>query len=194
MANFDDIKKILFDKNELLNIPIDTLKYNGYKQAAVLVPIVVINQELSICLTERSDQVDHHKGQISFPGGMVEKNDCTMVDTALRETYEEIGIPGSQIEIIGKLDDVYSTTGYLIHPIVAELKTLNHLRINSREVKEIIFIPLGWFFIRDNRRLKNYLDVNGETRQVWFFSEYHGRTIWGITASILVQLIEMIKK
>jgi len=192
--DFEIIRKIIFRKIHLYGQTKVSYAHKGYKQAAVLVPIMTVDQIPAICLTERSQQVDHHKGQISFPGGMVDKTDRTIEETALRETHEEIGIPECDIEIIGKLDDVYSITGYLIHPIIAEIKTLNNLKINRQEVKNIFFIPLKWILEDKNRRMDNYLDINGMIRKVWFFSEYQGKIIWGITASILVQLADLINK
>lgn len=188
------IRKIIYQKIYSYNQTSFSYAHKGYKRAAVLVPFVTIDQIPAICLTERSQQVDHHKGQISFPGGMVEKTDLTIEETALRETHEEIGIPIRDIKIIGKLDDVYSITGYLIHPIIAEIKSLDNLKINCQEVKDIFFIPLKWVLDNKNRRLENYCDLNGGTRKVWFFTEYQGKTIWGITASILVQLADLINK
>jgi len=166
----------------------------GYRQAAVLVPFVNLDYGLAICLTERSRQVEHHKGQIAFPGGMVEKFDQSPADTAIRETFEEIGIPQHDIEIIGRIDEVYSVSGYLIHPVVAEIKSLRFLKINPNEVKDVFFLPVEWLMESVNRYQDDFVDNNGVNRKVWFFSEYHGKIIWGITASILVQLIRVIEK
>jgi len=116
----------------------------------VLVPLFEKGDRWYILFTKRTERVKHHKGQISFPGGVVDETDEDMEATALRETFEEIGLPRDNAEILGKLDDAYTvTSGYLITPIVAEIPHPYPFSINEDEIEELIEIPLEAFLDRD---------------------------------------------
>jgi 8-oxo-dGTP pyrophosphatase MutT (NUDIX family) len=166
---------------------------NGDKAASVLVPLTFHNRELVVLYTHRSNNISRHRGQVSFPGGMEELGDITYLDTALRETAEEIGVPPQQVEVFGKLQPMDSPSGYLIHPYVGFIMELNDLHKNSAEVEKIFCIPLKWLLKRGNLRQEDYRSPLGEIHKVWVFKEFDGERVWGITAEITRRLLEKIK-
>ena len=155
----------------------------GYRQAAVLVPLVLSPVSTDLLLIKRTDVVDTHKGQIAFPGGGVEEGDTDRAHTALRETQEELGIDPSEVAVVGMLDDV-------IIPVVGLLSTLPHLTLNDREVAEAFFIPIE-FFLDSSHARKEVKLIGGERREVWTY-EGGEHTIWGATARIIRSLLSHI--
>jgi 8-oxo-dGTP pyrophosphatase MutT (NUDIX family) len=109
----------------------------------VLVTLVRKDDRLHLLLTKRTDSVEHHKGQISFPGGMVDDGDESETATALREVEEEIGIPRTSISILGILDDIHIPSGFVVSPVVGYVECLSELRTSPDEVAEVLLIPLG---------------------------------------------------
>ena len=166
---------------------------NGNQAAAVLVPLTFHADELVMLFTHRSNTISRHRGQVSFPGGMEEALDKNYVDTALRETHEEIGILPAQIEVFGRLAALASTSGYLIHPYVGFIQDLNGLRKNNREVERIFCIPLAWLLRGGNLSQVDYRSSDGVIHKVWTFAEYQGEKVWGITAEIARRFIETVK-
>ena len=166
---------------------------NGNKAAAVLVPLAYHADELVLLYTHRSNFINRHRGQVSFPGGMEETSDKTYADTALRETYEEIGILPDHIEVYGRLPLLVSTAGYPIYPYVGFIKDMNGLQKNSDEVEKIFCIPLKWLLADGNLFQEDYRGSRGDVHKVWIFKEYDGEKVWGITAEITRRFIEMIK-
>ncbi len=173
--------------------------YGGYREiynsteitASVLVPLACHQNEFVILFTRRSERLLRHKGQVSFPGGIRELKDGNLLDTALRETKEEIGIPSEQIRILGSLPPVASTKGFFILPIVGFINNLNGLQPNHDEVAKIFCVPYNWIINMDNVKLIDYVDQKGIMHKVWSYSEFEGEVIWGITANILQSFITM---
>jgi 8-oxo-dGTP pyrophosphatase MutT (NUDIX family) len=161
----------------------------GLKHAAVLVPIVKKDHSLHLLLTKRTDSVEHHKGQISFPGGMEERSDESPVFTALRETEEEIGIPHSSVSVIGMLDDFHIPTGFIVTPVVGYIEHLPDLRISSDEVAEVLFVPLEKFF-NDQLRRSEKRELAGIRREVFFYDVWK-EPVWGATAHIIKELTDL---
>jgi 8-oxo-dGTP pyrophosphatase MutT (NUDIX family) len=133
--------------------------------AAVLVPVIDRGADSSVLLTVRASALRHHAGQISFPGGRMETDEADPVQTALRETQEEIGIAASHVEPLGMLPDHRVLTGFRITPVVALIKPGFALRLASDEVADVIEVPLGFVlqpanYQRVQRRLKGF-DVQG---------------------------------
>ena len=134
-----------------------------------------------ILFTERSDEVNFHKGQVCFPGGTQEPFDSSLLQTALREIKEEIGLETENIEILGELDDTLTfVTDYVISPFVAFISTPPALRTNGREVKGTFSVPLSF--------LMNEANFKQDSQSY----EYEGHTIWGATARILRQFIGLL--
>ncbi len=152
-------------------------------RAGVLVLIFEKRGEPHFLLTRRTHDVEHHKGQISFPGGAVDAGDRDLVATALRESNEEVGLPTQGIEILGVGDDISVPSGFVITPVVGYVKHLPPLKINASEVESVIEVPLSFFAEPANRRVVKMMR-NGELRDVYFYN--FGETeIWGATAAII---------
>jgi 8-oxo-dGTP pyrophosphatase MutT (NUDIX family) len=151
------------------------------KASAVLIPIFCNQGQYHVLFTERSDEVNSHKGQVCFPGGTQEPSDSSLLQTALREINEEIGLEANSIEILGELDDTLTfVTHYVISPFVAFIPTPSALKTNGREVKGTFSVPLS--FLMDEANFK-------QDSQSY---EYEGHIIWGATARILRQFISLL--
>ena len=152
------------------------------RASAVLVFLFHNKEEYHVLFTERSDAVNLHKGQVCFPGGTREPSDSSLLETALRESQEEIGLKPEHVEILGELDDELTlTSDYIIRPFVALIPYPYPLRADRREIKEIFSIPLSVLMDESN------FDKNSCTYK------YEGHIIWGATARILKQLVDLLK-
>ena len=124
---------------------------SGVISAAVLVPLFYKEDEYNLLLTERTDTVRDHKGQISFPGGARELADLTLLDTALRESKEEIGLDAGAVEVLGELDETLTLhTNYLVSPFVGVIPWPYQFKIDPKEVKQIIEVPLPALLDKNN--------------------------------------------
>jgi 8-oxo-dGTP pyrophosphatase MutT (NUDIX family) len=161
----------------------------GLTEAAVLVPIFCKDGEYHILFTQRSDQVQHHKGQISFPGGARSKADASLLDTALRESWEEIGVEAKDAEILGELDDTPTTiSNFNISPFVALIPYPHEFRLNHYEIDEIFSVPISALLHEVSK--KEEYSTFGNDVSVDYFYEYDGKVIWGATARIVQQFLE----
>ena len=152
------------------------------RASAVLVPLFCSQGRYYILFTERSDEVLFHKGQVCFPGGTQEAFDSDLLQTALREAKEEIGLEAEDIEILGELDDMLTfVTNYVISPFVGLITHPHPLKTDGREVKGAFSVPLS--FLMDEANFKQDSDSY----------EYEGHVIWGATARILRQLIGLLR-
>ncbi|HEU65579.1 MAG TPA: CoA pyrophosphatase [Chloroflexi bacterium] len=152
------------------------------KASAVLIPLFYNQGEYHVLFTERSDEVSFHKGQVCFPGGTQEPSDSSLLQTALREIEEEIGLKSKDVEILGECDDIVTlTSNYVVSPFVAFMPHPYPLRVDGIEVKKIFSVPLS--FLMDETNFK----------QDFYAYEYGGHLIWGATAMILRQFIELLK-
>ena len=160
-------------------------------QAAVLVPLVVRDEGLTVLLTQRTAHLLHHGGQISFPGGRMEPGDADAVAAALRETEEEIGLARDSIDVIGRLDEYATITGFHITPVVGLLHPPLVFRPDEFEVAEIFEVPLSFIMDPANHKTDSRLLPSGEKR--WFYAiPYEDRYVWGATAGMLVNLQEVL--
>ena len=152
------------------------------RASAVLVPLFYNQGQYHVLLTERSEEVNFHKGQVCFPGGTREPSDSSLLQTALREAEEEIGLRAQDVEILGEFDDsVTLTSDYVISPFVAFIPHPYPLRADGREIREIFSVPLSFLMDEANFKQDSYEYV------------YDGHIIWGATARILKQLIDLLK-
>lgn len=156
--------------------------------AAVLVPIVVRASGLTILLTQRTAHLRDHAGQVSFPGGRCEAQDVTPIDTALRESSEEVGIEPDQVEVLGTLPDYFTGTGFRVTPVVGLVAPPLNLRLDDFEVAEVFETPLAFLLDAANYR-REAVEIAGQMRTYWAvpWQEYF---IWGATAGMLVSLRE----
>ena len=152
--------------------------------SAVILPVFFKDGEYYILFIKRAQTVKDHKGQISFPGGRRELEDETMLDTALRECEEEIGLPRDKVEIIGALDDcVTLITRYLIATFVGLIPYPYDFKLDRNEIESIIEIPISALY-----RVKTGPEKT-ETGSPEF--RYNGEVIWGATGIILSQLLDI---
>lgn len=154
--------------------------------AAVLFPIVLRDEGPSVLLTQRTEDLKDHPGQISFPGGRVEPEDASPAHTALREAAEEIGLAAAPIEIVGYLPEYRTGTGYRITPVVALVRPPFELRPDPREVAEVFEVPLAFLLDTANHQ-RHSQHYRGRLRH-YFAMPYGSYFIWGATAGIIVSL------
>jgi 8-oxo-dGTP pyrophosphatase MutT (NUDIX family) len=166
-----------------------TLTEGFSRQAAVLMPVFEWEHEYHFLLTRRTEEVQTHKGQISFPGGMLE-GDEALEKTALRETFEEVGIEENQIEILGRFHDYLSITGYRVTPFAGFINGPFTTRPQIHEVAEILQVPLRIFLDPSRLRVEKNTHL-GLERDVYFYS-YGTNQIWGLTALILKEFLEAV--
>jgi 8-oxo-dGTP pyrophosphatase MutT (NUDIX family) len=159
--------------------------------AAVLVGMIQRPGGLQVLLTRRTQALRHHAGQVSFPGGRVESSDADACAAALRETHEEVGIAASQIRPLGYLDPLRTITGFRVTPLVALVTPDYVARPDPREVDEVFEVSFDDLMAPGNlRRIR--MDIGGRPRSVLEFvdPDTSGRRIWGVSASILLNLRE----
>lgn len=159
--------------------------------AAVLVPLVERPEGMTVLFTRRTDHLADHPGQISFPGGRMEPGDRDAVETALRETEEEIGLTRRRIEPLGRLDVYTTSTGYHVTPVVGLIRPPFELRIDHREVAATFEVPLDFLIDPASRREEKLIRDGVELVRYAFV--YEERTIWGVTAGIIVNLCDRLR-
>ncbi|MDN4501328.1 CoA pyrophosphatase [Alteromonadaceae bacterium BrNp21-10] len=157
--------------------------------AAVLIPIV-IREELQLLLTHRALHLKHHPGQISFPGGRWETTDKSLEHTALRETQEEIGLDAHHIEVIGKLSQFRTISGYEITPYIGLVTPPFTLQADSNEVADIFEVPLAHVLNIDNHHI--HWSERQNKRYPVYFIPWQQQMIWGATAAIIRNLSHVI--
>lgn len=163
------------------------------KASSVLLLLFPEGEQIYICLIKRPSTMTHHPGQISFPGGKVEKEDHSAEMTALREAQEEVGVNPSFIQILGKLSELYvEVSKFLIHPFLAWADQKPEFLLNTDEVEELILFPLT-DFIANETILETELNTFSGLLRVKYYP-FNSEIIWGATAMILSELIEIIKK
>lgn len=158
------------------------------KQAAVLVPLVDRDDEITVLLTQRTAHLADHAGQISFPGGHMETEDGTPENTALRETEEEIGLDRQYVEIVGRLDNYITRTGFDVTPVIGMIEPGFTLQPDPFEVAEVFEVPLRFFL--DSSNHQRHSRVVGDERRFFYAMPYESHYIWGATAGMLVNLYE----
>lgn len=163
----------------------------GLRRAAVLLPIVEAQAGPALILTRRTDQVEHHKGQISFPGGALDDGEDPL-DGALRETCEEIGVPPADVEVLGGLDDEEAAvSGFLVSPFVAALRYPMRLRMSAEEVQAVLVVPLRALLDPRNVRTELYRRPRGDS-VVMYYYQAGPDVIWGATGRIVARFLEAV--
>lgn len=212
----------LLNKLEMLKLNLPKvpgiLGREEFFNSAVLIPLVFLDKEYYLLFEKRAANI-RQGGEICFPGGKIEKTDKNAVDTALRETFEEIGIEKKNINIIGKLDIFFGPRGVLIEPIIAEVKinNLSELIIDKSEVEKAFLVPLSFFENNEPEHFKIHSQVThksfnskGEEEDLILPSnkvndtyyknirdvlvyKTNGEIIWGITARLIYEVVEKLK-
>jgi len=158
--------------------------------SAVLVPIYYKQGQHYILFTKRTELVKEHKGEISFPGGAYQEGDETLVNTALRECFEEIGLMAGDVEVLGELDDtITKTSNYIISPFVAFILSPYQFKVNAEEAEEIIEIPIS--ALLNEGCLRQETEIIGDKAITLYSYYYQGRIIHGATARILNQFLDI---
>ena len=159
--------------------------------SAVLLPLYCKQGEYYLVFTKRTEQVKEHKGQISFPGGAYQEGDGTLLNTALRECAEEIDLVADKVEILGRLDDtITQTSNYIISPFVVVIPWPYEFKVNTEEIEEIIEVPISALLDKSCLRQETEI-ISGETVTSYFY-HYQGKVIWGATARILNQFLDIV--
>lgn len=159
------------------------------KESAVLLPLCWKDGESQVVVTMRSMDVEHHKGEICFPGGRAESSDRGLVQTALREAEEEIGLCRSDVEVLGLLDDHISIVGYHITPVVGTIPYPYEFRINS-ESETLLMVPLRQA-LRDDAWMAERSFFRGRGINIYFL-EIEGGVVWGATARMLKHFADLL--
>ena len=168
-----------------------TFSADNYRQASILLPLFLNDGQFWLLLTQRTSTVEYHKGEVSFPGGTVDSVDESWERTAIRETFEEIGVREEDIEILGQLDDMTTLTSqFIIHPFVGMIPYPYSFKINPREVERLIEVPLEFFFNPSQPR-PHRIERKGGSLEIPAFV-YGDAVIWGATERILENFIGLI--
>jgi 8-oxo-dGTP pyrophosphatase MutT (NUDIX family) len=158
--------------------------------AAVLIPLLLKEGTWHVLVTQRTNVVEHHKGQISFPGGACEVTDIDAQTTALREAYEEIGVAPQDVEVLGVLDDLPTVSSFVVTPVVGVIPHPYPYRLSLQEVEAVMEVPLS--FLRNPANLRvEQRNFGSELVDVLFW-DYGAHTIWGATARILKSLLDLL--
>jgi len=175
-------------QNEGLYLPAMT-----FRPAAVLIPIVMRQNGLSVLFTERAANLQHHAGQISFPGGRFEPTDASPVETALRETEEEFGLHRSYIDVLGALPDYQTGTGYQVTPVVSLVRPEFHIETDPGEVASVFEVPMQFLMdaAHHQRRVLTLPDSGGQ--RMFYAMPYQQHFIWGATAGMLRNLFHFLR-
>jgi len=173
--------------------PLEVANENGgLIHAAVLVPMFETEKGYEVVFTERTHRVEHHKGQISFPGGAVEDMDRDYEETALRETYEEIGVLPDDVKVLGRLDDELTVaSNFIVHPFVGKIPHPYEFVINQHEVERIITVPVELFFYENACLHPRSIDFDTFTYEGPAY-RYEEIIIWGATAKIMHKFMGLI--
>ncbi|MBI4963892.1 MAG: CoA pyrophosphatase [Desulfomonile tiedjei] len=169
------------------------LPVEGMTVAAVLMPLFLKNGAPHVLLTKRSDLVEHHKGEISFPGGKLDPTDPDLLHCALREAAEEVGIKPDDVRVIGELDDFYTVaTHFLVVPFVGIIPYPYEFKPSEREIADLLGVPLEVFFDPD-RMTEAIWMLKGQPISVISY-RWQGHNIWGATARIMKHFTEVLEE
>jgi len=166
------------------------IEHPPFSHAAVLVPLFKKEEDCHLLFTKRSDQVKYHKGEISFPGGVVDEEDLELINTALREADEEIGLKKSDVQILGILDDIVTITEFIVTPIVGLFPYPYPFKVSEVEIAELIEVPLS--SLLDDGCLNEKEIIRSGQKEVVYAYQYGKHIIWGATARILKQFLDLI--
>jgi 8-oxo-dGTP pyrophosphatase MutT (NUDIX family) len=177
-------------RNALQQRQIVRIEDSNLKVSAVMVPVFLKNGQYHLLFIQRTERVKYHKGQISFPGGAYEKKDGAILNAALREAEEEIGLARQDVQVLGELDDALTaTSNYIISPFVGLIPYPYNFKPDKWETEELLEIPIT-DLLEKNCFSEGMTEQNGQEIETYFYR--HGsRTIWGATAKILKQFLEI---
>ena len=160
------------------------------KCAAVLLPLTQVNGEWHLLFTRRTEKVQSHKGQVSFPGGACDEGETTPEQTALREAEEEVGLRPGDVKVLGRLSQLITVTNFRVSPIVGVIPWPYTFKVAGIEVARVFTIPLLWLSDRNN-----YWEFpfGGSDRSLIAYHPYDGELLWGATARMTVTFLKTIE-
>ena len=189
LCSIDSIDK-RFSEKKIASL-LSKRNQKNFIQSAVLVPVIKKDNTLNLLFTIRSKKLKSHSGEICFPGGQWSDKDTSLVNTALRETREEIGIPYEKIKILGFLDSVPTLTGFLIHPIVGIIENEISLKIDHSEVEDYFYVPFD-FFANKKNKITRIVKIKNTDIPIFEY-RYNDYGIWGATAAIASSLFSLLR-
>ena len=161
------------------------------RPAAVLIPLFHDAGQWHVLLTERTDLVEDHKGQVAFPGGRVDAQDADRVATALREAEEEVGLKREDVTVLGQIDELITVSQYRITPVIGTFPWPYAFTLSQTELSEVFTVPLCWLAEPANLEVRQRQPlIPGRPIEVYYF-HYNGHTIWGVTARIILNLLRI---
>ena len=169
-----------------------SINFPGYKKSAVMMIFMEKEGSPHVLLTLRTDKVSTHKGQVSFPGGGHDSTDKDFLDTALRETMEEVGIPAEEIEILGEFDEYISIMGFHVYVFVGALDRKQQYIVSKDEIDEMLEVPFSLFYNEEYTKCEK-LTHEGRDYDVFYY-DYGKAVIWGLTARILTDFVRKVCK
>ena len=161
---------------------------SGHKPAGVLIPIQERRDGDYLVLTQRGEHLPTHRGQIAFPGGRVADGDAGVIETALRESQEEIGIDPAEVKILGRLDEFTAGYGMIVTPVIGVIPAYYQFRLDPRETTAVASVPIRSLMERSAFVLDDRLSPGGHPSYHFYVN---GWDVWGVTARILVQFLEL---
>ena len=166
-------------------------QHSLFRHAAVLIPLLDNGNDWSVLLTQRTQKVEAHKGQISFPGGRIDESDRSLLETALREAREEVGLHERDVAVLGRVDDMRTVaSNYIVHPFVGVIPSPYPFTVNKDEVARLITVPFRVFL--DGGSVMPVRYEGGVYESLAY--TYDGEVIWGATARIMDNLVSIVKE
>jgi 8-oxo-dGTP pyrophosphatase MutT (NUDIX family) len=169
---------------------IDVNSETRLKCAAVLIPLLRQDDVWHLLFTRRTDKVESHKGQVSFPGGGCDADETTPEETALREASEEIGIDPLKVRVLGRITNMITISSFRVTPVVGVIEWPAVLRVGKDEVERVFTIPLNWLAERSNRW---EFTMPGRNRSLIVYHPYDGELLWGATARMTVDFLKVLE-
>ncbi|MCH7586971.1 MAG: CoA pyrophosphatase [Chloroflexi bacterium] len=180
-------------RSALMRTPEPHQREPGIRPAAVLLPLYWHNRRWNLLYTKRTNSVATHSGQVSFPGGAIDAGDDSAQSAALREVFEEIGIEAQDIEILGSMKDIITITHFNITPFVGRIPWPYPLELNPKEVAKTFGASLDWLATPENLTTEQR-EISGLDKKipVHFFRAHEVEVIWGVTAQLTVDFLELV--
>ncbi len=165
------------------------------RKAAVLIPLLFKEDNWHILFIHRTEDSKEHSGQVAFPGGRLDYPEEPIIQAALRETQEEIGVPSDQVKILGELKPIFTISNYDITPIIGIIPWPYPIKIQEQEVKHCFTIPLQWLADPVNREIRDrYFSPLEINLPVVYFKKYYGELLWGVSGRIMLNFLEKLEK
>jgi 8-oxo-dGTP pyrophosphatase MutT (NUDIX family) len=166
--------------------------FEALRPASVLVPLVWWDARWHLLYTRRTETVQSHKGQVSFPGGAADPEDRSPAETALREAHEEIGLLPGDVEVFGRLNSRPTISHYYVSPIVARVPWPYAFILSPMEVTRVFTVPLDWLAEAQNYEEHPRIVLGGYYQNVVYYQPYDGEIVWGLTARITLDLLQVL--